>query len=134
MEKGFGFASELVPLIVKGEKTYTYRLLVREPVQLENGEMMHRLVNKYKCLEVEDRFLITNSSTKTPFAEIEILHKEEVHFYDIPIDREGHEPYPTKEVMRETFESYYKRKIEDDDQFLVFQFKVLKLLNTSRQP
>jgi hypothetical protein len=110
-KRGFVFADDLAPLILNGRKTFTYRL-----------------GNKYDGIRPGDRCFATYASTRKPFAEIEILDKNAVPFSGLPTDSEGHETYPSKEALRQTFESYYKRPVTDDEAVLVFQFKVLKRL------
>lgn len=110
-KRGFAFADNLAPLVLDGTKTLTYRL----------GD-------KYDYLNAGDICRIRNAETKMPFAEIEILNKTNVRFTDLPIDRKGHESYPSKEAMRKTFESYYKRPVTDGTPVLVFQFKLLRPL------
>ena len=60
--------------------------------------------------------------------ELEIIEKSYTTFGELPIDRVGHEAYPSKEVQRETFKKYYKRDIADDEKILVLGFKVLNFL------
>jgi hypothetical protein len=105
----FGFDETLVPLIETGDKTFTYRL----------GD-------KYDFLVVGDSCWIENSTTHQPFVEIEILNKTKVSFRDLPIDRKGHEIYASKEEQRRILGGYYQKSLQDDDSFLVFEFKVLK--------
>ncbi|MBA3724087.1 MAG: ASCH domain-containing protein [Candidatus Levybacteria bacterium] len=103
-----GFASNLVPLILNGTKTLTYRL----------GD-------KYTFLHVGDKIAVRDSSTNTVFAEVEITEKSYTTFKDLPIDRVGHEIYPSKEKQRETFEKYYGT-VKAGDQILILGFKLLK--------
>jgi uncharacterized protein YqfB (UPF0267 family) len=111
IKSGFAFADNLVPLILNNSKTFTYRL----------GD-------KYDHLQTGDVCRIRDASTREPFAVIEILNKSTVRFADLPIDRKGHEPYPSKEAMRQTFESYYQHPVTDDEPVLVFQFKMIETI------
>ena len=106
-----GFAEELVPLVKDGSKTLTYRLGF-----------------KYDFLQNGDTFLIENSATHIPFAEIEIIRTIKTSFIDLPIDRRGHETYSSKEEQRQTFERFYKRTVLDNDPAIIIEFKVLRLL------
>lgn len=106
-----GFAEELVPLVKDGSKTLTYRLGL-----------------KYDFLQNGDTFLIEDSSTHLPFAEIEIVGTAKTSFIDLPIDRRGHEAYSSKEEQRQTFERFYKRTVLDNDPVIIIEFKVLRLL------
>lgn len=109
----FGFAGSLVPLVKDGSKTLTYRL----------GD-------KYAFLKNGDRLMVEDSSTHIPFAEIEIIEVSRTTFADLPIDRHGHEAYASKSEQRAVFEGFYKRPVNDEEQVLIIEFKVLRhLLN-----
>lgn len=58
-DKTIGFAPNLVPLVLDGSKTLTYRL-----------------GNKWDFLQVGDKILTDNSGTGKVFAELEITHKK----------------------------------------------------------
>jgi len=103
-----GFASDLVPLILNGSKTLTYRL----------GD-------KWGFLEAGDTILTENSDTDKVFAELEILNKEKSTFGTLHNNRQGHEMYRTTEERRETFSKYYNRPIMDGESALILEFKVL---------
>lgn len=102
-----GFAENLVPKVLDGTKTLTYRL----------GD-------KYDFLNVGDVFLIENSATKQAFAEVVLTLKEKTTFADLPIDRVGHETYSSKEEQRRVFEGFYKRPVADDEPVLILGFQV----------
>jgi hypothetical protein len=106
-----GFAENLVPSVKDGSKTLTYRLGF-----------------KYAYLKVGDHFLVENTATHIPFAEIEIMSVSQASFQDLPIDRPGHETYESKEGQRKIFEGFYGTRVKDEDPFLVFEFKVVRLL------
>lgn len=106
-----GFVKQLVPLVKEGTKTLTYRL----------GE-------KYAFLQSGDRLIAENSSTHTPFAEIEIIEVSKTTFADLPIDRHGHEAYASKSEQKKIFEGFYGRPINDAEPALAIEFKVLRLL------
>ena len=106
-----GFAKQLVPLVENGSKTLTYRL-----------------GGKYVFLQSGDRLMVEDSSTHTPFAEIEIIDVSKMVFADLPIDRQGHEVYASKSEQREVFEGFYKRVVNDAEKVLIIEFKVLRLL------
>lgn len=106
-----GFAKSLVPLVKDGSKTLTYRL----------GE-------KYAFLQSGDRLTVEDSSTHAPFAEIEIIGVSKTTFADLPINRQGHEIYSSKTEQRKVFEGFYKRPVDDMEQVLIIEFKVLRHL------
>ena len=108
-DKTIGFAPDLVPLVLNGSKTLTYRL-----------------GNKWDFLEVGDTILTDDSGTGKVFAELEITLKEKGTFATLRDDREWHEMYRTPEERRATFEKYYKRPIADDEPALILGFKVVR--------
>lgn len=103
-----GFAPDLVPLIENGTKTLTYRV-----------------GNKYDYLKVGDKIKFKNSESDEIVGELEIIEKSWTTFKDLPIDRQGHEIYPSKQIQRDTFKKYYKQDIEDNMPILVLGFKLL---------
>jgi hypothetical protein len=103
-----GFAKNLVPLVLSGAKTLTYRL-----------------GNKYAFLEIGDEINVKNSSTDKIFGRVKIIEKDWTTFKDLPIDRKGHEAYKSKAKQRQTFEQYYG-KINDKDKMLVLRFRLIK--------
>lgn len=107
--KAIGFAKELVPLIKNGSKALTYRL----------GD-------KYKFLKVGDRIKVKNSSTQENFAEVEINEVSTILFKNLPIDKEGHEKYSSKEEQRKRFEKYYPGEVKDNTEVVILGFKVVK--------
>lgn len=111
-DKTIGFAPDLVPLVLDGSKTLTYRL----------GD-------KYDFLKVGDRILTDNSGTGKVFAELEITHKEKGTFGTLRDDREGHEMYRSSEERRATFEKYYKRPVSDDEPAIILGFKVIRKID-----
>ena len=105
-----GFAPNLVPLIKKGTKTLTYRV----------GD-------KYGYLKVGDKILFKNSENNKVVGELEITETNWTTFKDLPIDRQGHEIYPSKQAQKDTFKKYYKQDIKDNEPILVLGFKLLAL-------
>ena len=103
-----GFAPNLVPLILKGAKTFTYRL----------GD-------KYGFLQVGDEIDIRDSSNDKVFGRVEIKEKSYTTFKDLPIERKGHEVYKSKQEQKETFEKYYGG-VKDDEKMLILGFKLVK--------
>lgn len=108
-DKTIGFAKELVPLVLDGSKTLTYRI----------GE-------KWDFLEVGDTILTDDSSTGKVFAELEIVCKEKGTFGSLRDDRDGHEVYRSTEERRKTFKKYYGRDIEDNETAIIFEYKVTR--------
>lgn len=83
------FAPNLVPLILNKSQTLTYRI----------GD-------KYDFLQIGDKIKVRNSSDDTIFGEVKIVEKTYTSFALLPIDRPGHEIYPSKQHQRATFEQY----------------------------
>ena len=107
--KTIGFAPKLVPLVRDRSKTLTYRL----------GE-------KFDFLNIGDTIQVEDSSTGIIFGEVEITEKTYTMFADLPINRAGHEVYPSKEKQREVFAGYYGRKPDDTDKVIMLGFKLIK--------
>lgn len=107
--KSIGFAPKLVPLVKNESKTLTYRLGM-----------------KYDFLKVGDTIPVIDSSTNAVFGEVKITVKSYTTFRDLPLNREGHETYPSKEKQREAFAEYYGRLLEDTDKILNLGFKLIK--------
>lgn len=103
-----GFASDLVPLILDGTKTLTYRV----------GD-------KYGFLQVGDEIDVRNSADDTVFAKVKISEKSHTTFKDLPINRDGHEIYASKDEQRSVFEKYYGQ-VNDEDVILVLGFDVIE--------
>jgi uncharacterized protein YhfF len=103
-----GFAPDLIPLILDGSKTLTYR----------QGD-------KYAFLNVGDVTNIRDSASNQIVAVIQITEKSVVPFKDLPIDRKGHEVYSSKDAQRQIFKQYYGKDIEDEEPMLVLGFKTV---------
>ncbi|KXK10187.1 MAG: hypothetical protein UZ22_OP11002000919 [Microgenomates bacterium OLB23] len=103
-----GFASNLVPLILDGSKTLTYRI----------GD-------KYDFLQVGDEVDMRDSSNDKVFSKVKIVEKDYTIFKDLPTDKVGHEVYSSKEEQRATFEKYYG-EVKDDDKILILGFTVIE--------
>jgi len=103
-----GFAPNLVPLILDGTKTLTYRI----------GD-------KYDFLKIGDEIDVRDSSNDKVFAKVKIIEKDYTTFADLPIDRVGHEVYSSKQEQRDTFEKYYS-EVKDEDKILVLGFSVMQ--------
>lgn len=108
-DKSIGFAPNLVSLINDGTKTLTYRL----------GD-------KYDFLKVGDLIDVRNSEDDRVFAQVEIIEKYWTMFKNLPIDRNGHEVYSSKNEQKETFKKYYGKDLVAEDRILILGFKVIK--------
>lgn len=107
MKNNIGFAKNLIPLILNGSKTLTYRL----------GD-------KYDFLKVEDEIDVRDSSSRKIIGRIKITEKEHAVFKNLPINRKGHEEYKTKRELKRTFEKYYG-KVNENDKVIILSFKLI---------
>lgn len=105
--KAIGFAKNLVPLVKDGSKVLTYRL----------GD-------KYNFLEIGDVINVKDSLTEQLFGKVKITEKSATTFKDLPIDREGHEKYESKEEQRKIFKKYYG-EVKDEDKVIILGFRLL---------
>lgn len=106
------FAPELINFILEDLKVTTYRF----------GK-------KYDYLKVGDVVDIQDSSTRRIVGSAEITGKNSTTFKDLPLTSDTHESYKDKEHQRNVLSGYYAyigRPIEDKDDFLVFDFRLLK--------
>lgn len=103
------FAAELIPLILQGSKTITYRV-----------------GNDFDFLIPGDILPVKESATGKPITNVIIVEKSYTTFKKLPIKRKGHEVYKSKKEQRETFKKYYGRAINDEEKILVLHFEVIK--------
>lgn len=106
------FAPELISFIKEKKKLKTYRFGL-----------------KYDYLTVGDEIEIQNCDSKEIVARAKITEKRRIKFKEIPTRIEGHEVYRNKEHQRKVFSGYYTyvgRSIQDDDLFLVINFKLIE--------
>lgn len=104
------FAPELVGFIVDNLKLTTYRF----------GK-------KYDYLKVGDTVSIQNSLTKDIVGSAVIKKKSETTLKELPLNNNTHESYKDKEHQRQVLSGYYAyvgRPLEDEDDFLVFDFEL----------
>lgn len=105
------FAPELVAFIQDNLKLTTYRF-----------------GNKYDYLELGDNVKIQNSATQEIVYNAKITNKSKMPFKDLPLASGSHEAYKSKEHQGAVLSGYYAylgRPIEDNDEFLVFDFKLV---------
>jgi len=57
---------------------------------------------------------------------VEIVEKSYTSFGELPIDRQGHEKYSSKDEQRKVFHQYYGKDISDEEKILVLGFKLLE--------
>ena len=106
--KKLGFAQNLVPLILGGSKTVTWRMF------------------DDKNLQIGDQLEFINSNTGEKFAEAEFVSIREKKLGEIEEkDFQGHETYKGKEEMLKTYQGYYGDKVDWDTPVKIIAFKLL---------
>jgi len=107
--KRLKFAKNLIPDILSGQKTITWRCF------------------DDKDLRVGDEVLFLDSMTKKSFAKAVLIEIEEKTLGKLDEeDREGHEKFKNDEEMLKTYSEYYKTKITPATQFKIIKFKILE--------
>lgn len=107
--KTLKFVENLVPLILSGEKTSTWRIF------------------DDKDLSLGDKLSLIEKGTGEEFARAEIVSVREKVLGDIEdadFD-DGHERYGSKEKMLEAYQSYYGNHITMDTVIKIVYFKIL---------
>lgn len=95
--KTLKFIPHLVPLVISGEKTSTWRLF--DDKDLQNG----------------DNLLLINKETGEEFAKATITKIKEKKLKDLEgSDFEGHEKFESEEKMYQAYRSYYGDKVTPD--------------------
>lgn len=107
--KTLKFSKKLIPDIISGRKTMTWRCL------------------DDKDLKVGDEVLFLDKETKQPFAKVILTEVEEKIFKDLTDeDKKGHEDFKSEEEMFKTYSEYYKTEITPETSLKVIKFKLLE--------
>lgn len=107
--KKLKFKDELCSLILKGEKSTTWRIF--DDKNISKG----------------DRFIFINSDTGKEFTNAEITDVKETTFkYLNDDDFDGHEKFSSKEEMYKTYSKYYKTEVTEDTIVKIIKFKIEK--------
>jgi hypothetical protein len=102
------FRPHLIPIVLSGEKTSTWRLF--DDKDLKEG----------------DELSLLNWETKEEFARAIITKVEEKKLKDLEeSDFEGHEKFESEEKMYETYRKYYGDKVTPDTIVKMVDFKLL---------
>lgn len=106
--KKLKFASNLVPLVLFGEKTSTWRMF------------------DDKDLRIKDKLDFLDSEDGKNFAKAEIIEIKEKKLREIlEQDFEGHEKFKNEEEMFETYKKYYGDKVTLNTVVKIIKFKLL---------
>ncbi|MFA5926575.1 MAG: ASCH domain-containing protein [Patescibacteria group bacterium] len=109
MPKYIKFASKLVPLILSGEKTATWRLW--DDKDLREG----------------DELVFLESGQAKPFARAVIATVAAKTFGRLASeDKFGHEDYASDEEMYETYSGYYGKPVDQNTPIKIIRFTVHK--------
>jgi hypothetical protein len=103
------FAEDLVPLVLSGNKTSTWRLF------------------DDKDLSIGDRVELWNKKTLQKFADATLLSVVEKTLGTLTLeDHEGHNPYASNEEMYTSLQQYYEEKIGPNTSVKVIHFELLQ--------
>ena len=106
--KKLKFSPNLVSLILKGEKTATWRLW--DDKDLQTGDVVE-FVN-FETGELFAKAILTRVITK-PFKDLEEQ------------DKYGHEKYGSDKELFEMFEKYYGKPVEENTPFKIIWFQLI---------
>ena len=105
--KKLKFKNELCSLILKGEKTTTWRIF--DDKNIAEG----------------DKFIFINSDTGEEFAKAKITEVKETAFkYLNDNDWDGHEKFSSPEEMYKTYSKYYKTKVTKNTIVKIIKFNI----------
>lgn len=105
--KTLKFRKELSELILKKEKTTTWRIF--DDKDIKQGDVMQFLVWE----------------TKEVFANAKIINVIEKKFKDLDEqDLEGHEKFESKEKMYATYSTYYNKTVDENTLVKIIKFEL----------
>lgn len=108
MIKTLKFVPELVPLVLNGSKTSTWRLF--EDKNLSKG----------------DELILINKGTLQEFAKARITEVKELPLKDLgEEDKKGHETFSSLQQMYQTYAGYYNKKVDGNTLIKIIRFKLL---------
>lgn len=106
--ESFKFSPELVPLVLAGEKTCTWRLW--DEKQLPIGETVELIARPN--LNVFGEAIITSTTPKT-MGEL------------TQADKTGHETFESDEQMYTVYSNYYEKEVNHTTPVTVYHFQLL---------
>lgn len=105
--KTLKFSPALVPLILSGKKTSTWRLF------------------DDKDLQAGDKLVFVNKETGKEFANAEIISVNETVFCKLTEeDWGGHEKFSSDKEMYATYSKYYSRVVDNNSSVKIIKFKL----------
>lgn len=109
MHKKLHFVSKLIPLILNGSKTSTWRLW--DDKNLQTGDIVDFLEAK----------------TEKHFATAKLIKVTEKPIGKLTkTDKKGHEEFKSDEEMYKTYSRYYHRTVTPETSIKILRFKLLK--------
>jgi len=106
--KTLKFEDKLAKLILKGEKTTTWRLF--DDKDLIEG----------------DELILINSDTKEEFAKARIIELKEKKLKDLDDeDWQGHEEFVSDKEMYKVYSEYYNKEVIGDDLVKIIKFELI---------
>jgi len=103
-----GFQPELIPDILSGKKTNTWRIWSE------------------KYVLPGDEVSLVNLQTNKPFARVQILEKCEKRFADLTHeDKANHEKFTSDDQMYKYYSNYYKMPVDQDTEVTIIKFNLL---------
>lgn len=106
--KNLKFRKVLSELVLKGEKTTTWRIFDEKDIQV--GDELSMLIWE----------------TKEEFAKAKVVGVREVPFKDLTEeDLDGHEKFSSDEEMYETYSGYYNQPVTKDTLVKIIKFKLI---------
>lgn len=109
MYKKLHFSSDLVPLILSGQKVSTWRLWDNK--NLQKGDIVDFLESG-----TEKRFATTRL--------VKVIEKEMGNLTDE--DKNGHEKFTNDKEMYKTYSGYYKRPVDSKTKVKVIWFELIE--------
>ncbi len=109
MPKTLKFATDLIPLVLSGQKTSTWRLWDE------------------KDLAVGDEVSLLDQITKQQFATAKIIKVIEKPLGELTeYDKKGHEKFANSEEMYQTYTKYYNRPVDQTTIVKIIWFELDK--------
>ena len=114
MKKTLKFSPDLVPLVLSGEKTSTWRLF--DDKDLKDG----------------DEMIFIDWDGMQPFAEAMLTSVVVKPLDELSAeDKEGHEKFSSDEEMYATYSRYYKQPVGPETLVKIVRFKITAFLQTT---